>query len=94
MQCSLVPCFLDAVWIGKIAEVGKIVFGLDCWEVKNCWGIEQMLVGIVRIILLSSKGGIGRWKLTEVKEWVFLGDCWGGCMHIEDCENNGAPTIF
>ena len=32
--------------------------------------------------------------MTEVKEWVFLGDCWGGCMHIEDCENNGAPTIF
>ena len=40
-----------------------------------------MLMGIVKIILGTSKGGIGRWKLTEVEESVFAGDCSVGCMH-------------
>ena len=37
--------------------------------------------GIVRIILLKSKGGIGKLKLTEVEWKAFDGDCRGGCMH-------------
>ena len=49
-------------------------------EVKNFGGIEGVLEGTVRMILLKSKGGIERWKLTEVKEQIFGGDCRSGCM--------------
>ena len=31
-----------------------------------------MFVGIVRIILVKHKGGIGRWKLTEVEERILV----------------------
>ena len=34
-----------------------------------------MLVGIVRMILLKSTGGIGRGKLIKVEEKIFGGDC-------------------
>ena len=47
---------------------------------KNFWGIEGVLVGTVKMILLKSKGGIERWKLTEVKERIFGGDCRSGFM--------------
>ena len=33
------------------------------------------------MILLKSKSGIGRWKLTVAEEQIFSGDCNGGCMH-------------
>ena len=46
-----------------------------------------MLMGIVKMILGTSKGGIGRWKLTEVEESVFAGDCSVGCMHKQGCDN-------
>ena len=34
-----------------------------------------LLLGIVRMILWTRKGGIGRWKLTG-RERIFGGDCW------------------
>ena len=40
-----------------------------------------MLVEIVRMILRTSKGVIGRRKLTEVQKWIFGRDFKGGCMH-------------
>ena len=44
--------------------------------VESCWDIEEGDVnGIVRTILWTSKGGIGRWKLTEVEERFFGGNC-------------------
>ena len=48
---------------------------------KNCWDIEEgSASGFVRMILWTSKGGIRRWKLTEVEERIFGGDYRGG-MH-------------
>ena len=44
--------------------------------------------------LWTSKGGIGRWKLTEVEELVSAGDCSIGCMHKLDCDNEETPTIL
>ena len=32
--------------------------------------------------------------MTKVEELIFGGDCRGGCMHNQDYENKGAPTIF
>ena len=46
------------------------------------------------MILWTSKDGIGIWKLTEVEELVFAGDCIIGCMHKRGYENEGAATIF
>ena len=40
-----------------------------------------MLLGIVRTILLKSKGRIGSIKLTEVEKRIFGGDGRGGFMH-------------
>ena len=40
-----------------------------------------MLVGIVEMICLKSKDGIGRRTLAEVEEPSFGGDCRGGYMH-------------
>ena len=37
-----------------------------------------VLVGIVRMILWTNKGEIGRWKLTKVDERTFVGDYRGG----------------
>ena len=34
------------------------------------------------------------WKLTEVEELVFAGDCIIGWMCKKGCENEGATTIF
>ena len=42
---------------------------------------KGVLVGIARMILLTSKGEIGRLKLIKVNERIFGGDCRGGCMH-------------
>ena len=53
-----------------------------------------MLVGIVKMILWTSKGWIGRWKLTEVEERFFGEDCSVGYMHKQGCENEGALTIL
>ena len=54
-------------------------------EMKYCWGIEE---GSVCedckdhfVILWTSNGGIGRWKLTEVEKRIFGGDYKSGCMH-------------
>ena len=46
---------------------------------------------IVKMILWASKGGIGRWSLGEKN---FGGDCRGGCMHKQGCENERGPTIL
>ena len=53
-----------------------------------------MLLGIVKMILETSEGGIGRWKLTEVEEHFFGEDCNVACMNKQDCENEGALTIL
>ena len=56
--------------------------------------MKGVLVGIVRMIFWTSKGEIGKWKLTEEEE-LFLGkDCTVGCIHKMGCENEGAPTIL
>ena len=39
-------------------------------------------MGIVRIILRTSKSGIGRWKLSRVEDRIFGGYCRGGCTHM------------
>ena len=39
-------------------------------------------MGIVRIILRTSKGGIGRWKLFRVEDGIFGGYCRDGCTHM------------
>ena len=39
-----------------------------------------MSVWILMMILLKSKGGKVKWKLFEVEERFFGGDCSGGCM--------------
>ena len=46
------------------------------------------------MIMWASKGGIGRSKLTQVKERIFDGDGRGGYMHKQCSENEGAATIF
>ena len=34
--------------------------------------MKGAFVGIVRVILVKHKGGIGRWKLTEVEERILV----------------------
>ena len=52
------------------------------WQVKNCWGIEKENVcGDCKDGFVNKHGGIERWKLAEVEENIFDGDCGGGCMH-------------
>ena len=53
-------------------------------------------MGVVRMILWTTKSGIGRSKLTKVEERIFGGDCScrGSCLHKWSCENEGAPTIL
>ena len=53
-----------------------------------------MLVGILKMIFGTSKGGIERWKLTEVEEQIFIGDCRGVCIHEQNCENEAARNIL
>ena len=64
-------------------------------KVKNWWGIEQGIVSgdCKDEFVWTSKGGIGRWKLTEVKERIFGGECRGACLHKIGW-NEGAPTIL
>ena len=53
-----------------------------------------MLVWIVRMILQTSKGEIGKGKLTEEEE-LFLGKgCNVGCILKMGCKNEEAPTIL
>ena len=55
--------------------------------------MKGVLVGIVRMIFWTSKGEIGKWKLTEEEE-LFLGKaCSVGSIHKMDCENEVAPII-
>ena len=61
-------------------------------EVQNCWGIEE--VGIVRMILWTSKGEIGRWKLIKEEELFFGKDCSVVCVHKMDCEDEGSSIIL
>ena len=46
------------------------------------------------MIFGTSKGGIERWKLTEVEEQIFVGDCRGVCMHEQNCGNEAARNIL
>ena len=79
------------------------IFGVDCWdgctqkeggEKLLSYKKKGVLVGIVRMILWTSKGEIGMWELTE-KEELFLGkNCSVGCIHKMGCENEGASTIL
>ena len=68
LPSSLVP-WHNLNW--RNGQGGENIFGVDCW-VGCTWreGGEKkgILVEIVRIILWTSKGGIGRWNLTEVEE--------------------------
>ena len=75
-------------------EIGKIIsrqiVGMATrkkQENNNCWGIVEVLVGIVRMILWTNKGKIGRLKLTKIEELISGGDCRGGFMQKQDCEN-------
>ena len=42
---------------------------------------EGVLVRVVRMILWTRKGKIGRWKMTEVEQRTLGWDFGGGCMH-------------
>ena len=42
----------------------------------------------------TSKGKIGRQKLTEVEERIFGRDCSAGYMHKQSCEYERVPTIL
>ena len=48
-------------------------------KVKNWWDIEEGSVsGDCKDEFANEfKGGIGKWKLTEVEEWIFGGECRG-----------------
>ena len=54
----------------------------------------RVLVGIVRMLLWTSKGEIRKWKLTEDEEPFFGKDYSVRCIHNMGCENEGTPTIF
>ena len=54
---------------------------------------KGLLMGNTRMIFRTSKGGIGRCKLTKLEERVFGGNCKGGCMHNQGCKNKEVPTI-
>ena len=53
-----------------------------------------MLVEILKMILRTSKGGLGRQKIAYVREQIFGEDCRGGCMHKQGCQNERAPVIL
>ena len=63
-------------------EVGKIflvqIIGMAVRKKREA---SVMLLGIVKMILETSEGGIGRWKLTEVEEHFFGEDCNVACMN-------------
>ena len=63
-------------------------------EVKKCWGVEVKSVSGDCKDDFVKKSRIGRWKLAEVEDQIFGWDCRGGCMHKQDCENEGALTIL
>ena len=101
-QYSLTSWYLDAAWIDIMFEVGKYFwcrFLGWLYAKRGWWKIAELyrnrvLKGIVRMILWTSKGEIGKWKLTEEEE-LFLGkDCSIGCIHKMGYENEVAPTIL
>ena len=51
-------------------------------------------MGIVRMILGTSKGGIGRWKIAEVGQLIFGKYCRDGCIYKCGCENERTPTTL
>ena len=63
------------------------------WEIAE---VERkvLLVGIVKMILWTIKGLIGRWKLTKVEERIFDGDCGVDCMHKSGFENEEVPIVL
>ena len=50
-----------------------------------------MLDRIVKMILSTSEGKIGRWKLIKKEKRTFVG---GGCMHNQGFENKGALPFY
>ena len=63
-------------------EVGKIfLLQIIGMAVRKKREASVMLLGIVKMILGTSEGGIGRWKLTEVEEQFFGEDCNVACMN-------------
>ena len=56
---------------------------------KNCCGVEKESVSD-DCKDDYNKGGIGRWKFTEIEELVFTGDCSISCMHNWGCDNEKA----
>ena len=46
------------------------------------------------MILRTSKGEIGRWKLIEEEELFFGKDFSVACVHKVACEDDGAPIIL
>ena len=87
-QNSLAYWSLEAAWIGWMTEVVKILMigiaGMDVRknrEMTSCCVIEGVLLEIVSIVLWTSKGRIGRWKIAEMEEQIFCWDCRSGFMH-------------
>ena len=79
LPSSLVP-WRSLHWINGWSREKKF------WEFVGRWKVAEVqrkgvLVGTVRMILPKSKGRIGRWKLPEVEEQIFGGDCRGARMH-------------
>ena len=59
--------------------VGMVV--RESREVKYFWGIENGSICVdCKDGVNTSKGEIGRWKLTEVKKQIFGGDYMCGCL--------------
>ena len=84
---------LILTWVSSSLAPWQILYWLDGWGgqkilVQTFWGWKVaevqrkgVLVGIVKMILQTSKGGIGRWKLPQVEKPNFGGDCRDGSMH-------------
>ena len=56
----------------------ETIFSVDCWKVQSCWGIEERSLSGNCKDDFAGKGGIRRWKLSELEERIFSGDCRGG----------------
>ena len=65
-----------------MVEVGKMflvqIIGMAVHKKREA---RVILLGIVKMILGTSEGGIGRWKLTEVEEQFFGKDYNVACMN-------------
>ena len=55
---------------------------------------EGVLVRVVRMVLWTRKGKIGRLKMTEVEQRTLGWDFGGGFMHKYGCQNEGTSTIL